>query len=69
MHTKRSRRIYRARAADHRVEQMRNHPSVLAMRERENRLAALERRTAVETLLGDPPQGYSALDRRTRGRT
>jgi DNA-directed RNA polymerase subunit K/omega len=68
MHNKRARRIRREVGAP-RVDEMRNRPSVLAMRERDERQIALERRTEVERLLGDPPQGYSALDRRTRGRT
>jgi hypothetical protein len=67
MHSKRARRIRREVGAP-RVDEMRNRPSVLAMLEREKRLAALERRTDVERLLGDPPQGYSALDRKIAGR-
>jgi hypothetical protein len=35
-------------------------------REREQREAALERRTLSETLCGDPPQGWRALDQRAR---
>ena len=66
MHNKRARRIRREVGAP-RVDEMRNRPSDIAMRERAERLAALERRTAAETLLGDPPQGYSALDRRSPG--
>jgi hypothetical protein len=36
------------------------------MREREMRLAALERRTPSQMLFGDPPIGWRALDQRAR---
>jgi gamma-glutamyl:cysteine ligase YbdK (ATP-grasp superfamily) len=36
------------------------------MREREMRQAALDRRTLSQTLLGDPPIGWRALDERAR---
>jgi hypothetical protein len=36
------------------------------LRDREMRLAALDRRTLSQTLLGDPPIGWRALDQRTR---
>jgi hypothetical protein len=54
-------------ACDHRVADDRAPEDVL--RQRAERQIALERRTASQTILGDPPQGYSALDQRTRGRT
>jgi predicted component of type VI protein secretion system len=66
---KRSRRIYRARANDHRVDELRNRPPLSALRERDEREIALARRTASQTLLGDPPEGYSALARRAAGKT
>jgi hypothetical protein len=62
---KRTRRLRHANM--HRVDDdMRNNPLEKTLRERDERQTALERRTAAQTLLGDPPQGYSALDRRTR---
>ena len=39
----------------------------VVLRDRENRKTALERRTLAQTILGDPPPGYSALDQRARG--
>jgi hypothetical protein len=36
------------------------------LREREMRQAALDRRTLSQTLLGDPPIGWRALDQRAR---
>jgi hypothetical protein len=63
---KRLRRIPRGPRV-HFNEDMRNRPLANTLRERAKREAALERRTAIQTLLGDPPPGYSALDRRTRG--
>jgi hypothetical protein len=67
---KRVRRIrqgYRGTSGVPRVDEMRNRPSDEALRAAAERQIALERRTAAETLLGDPPQGYSALDRRGQG--
>jgi hypothetical protein len=65
---KRTRRLRRGPLNMHRVDDdMRNNPLEKTLRERDERQTALERRTAAQTLLGDPPQGYSALDRRTRG--
>jgi hypothetical protein len=61
---KRSRRI-RYEVGAPRVEEMRNRPPTLTLIERDKRAAALERRTAAQTLLGDPPQGYSAYDKRS----
>jgi hypothetical protein len=63
---KRSRRIMRGPRV-HYNEDMRNRPMQTTLVERARRLAALEQRTEVEILLGDPPPGYSALDKRRQG--
>ena len=42
-------------------------PTSDLLRERDERKNALDRRTASQTLLGDPAPGYSALDQRGRG--
>jgi hypothetical protein len=63
---KRHRRItHRVKSDMVRIEYGRPTPDLL--RERDERKNALERRTASQTLLGDPAPGYSALDLRGRG--
>ena len=48
--------------AQHQVGSMRAPPEVLA--ERDARLAARDRRDQTAEFFGDPPPGYSALDRK-----
>jgi hypothetical protein len=67
---KRMRRLRRTPLNMHRVnETMRNNPLEKTLIERDLRVAALERRTPSQILLGDPPIAYSALARRAPGRT
>lgn len=39
----------------------------VVLRERAERMAALEARTATQKFFGDPPPGFSALDQRAKG--
>jgi hypothetical protein len=66
---KRVRRLRHHGPRVHFSEDMRNRPLAKTLRERAEREIALERRTTSQMLFGDPAPGYSALDRRTRGRT
>lgn len=61
---KRARRIITHGPRVHNTEDMRNRPAAKTLVERAERLAALERRTGSQILLGDPAPGFSALDQR-----
>ena len=52
---------------DHRVVTAYEYIPDHVLREREKHEAALKRRTLTQILLGDPPEGWSALDQRRQG--
>ena len=52
---------------DHRVKTAFEYIPLAVQLECERRKAALKRRTLTQILLGDPPEGWSALDQRGRG--
>lgn len=64
----RKRQLARAWRRRNHIEPARDEPKVeipaRSLLEREARLHAADRRTTTQLLCGDPPPGYSALDRR-----
>ena len=57
----------RLRSCDHKVVSAFEYIPDAVLRECKRRAAALKRRTLTQIILGDPPEGWSALEQRRQG--